>query len=87
MTVVDISPRMLALDRQVAAERKLNIQVIEASMDDLSALATASFDVVIQPAGGGEIEIFPGSRLLELSLFKPSLELAVASDGDFSIDE
>ncbi len=49
VTVVDLSPEMLALDRQVAAERGLNIRVVEASMDDLSGLARASFDVVIHP--------------------------------------
>ncbi|MEX2559304.1 MAG: class I SAM-dependent methyltransferase [Pirellulales bacterium] len=49
VTVVDISPEMLALDRQVAAERGLDIRVVEASMDDLSALETAGFDVVMQP--------------------------------------
>ncbi|HWB09397.1 MAG TPA: class I SAM-dependent methyltransferase [Pirellulales bacterium] len=49
VTVVDLSPEMLALDRQVAAERGLNVRAIEASMDDLSALADASFDVVLQP--------------------------------------
>jgi SAM-dependent methyltransferase len=49
VTVVDISPKMLALDRQVAAERGLNIRIVEASMDDLSALAAAEFDFVIQP--------------------------------------
>lgn len=49
VTVVDISPEMLALDRQVAAERGLNIRAVEASMDDLSALGTAEFEVVIQP--------------------------------------
>ena len=40
---------MLALDRQVAAERGLNIPAIEASMDDLSCFAAAEFDIVIQP--------------------------------------
>ena len=40
---------MLALDRQVAAERRLNIRVVEASIDDLSELAVAEFDLVIQP--------------------------------------
>jgi hypothetical protein len=40
---------MLALDRQVAAERGLAVRTVEASMDDLSALAAASFDIVIQP--------------------------------------
>src|SRR5487761_1666740 len=49
VTVVDISPEMLALDRQVAAERRLNVRAIEASMDDLGVLAEASFDVVLQP--------------------------------------
>jgi SAM-dependent methyltransferase len=49
VTVVDLSPEMLALDRQVAAERGLDIRLIEASMDDLGALETADFDIVIQP--------------------------------------
>jgi SAM-dependent methyltransferase len=49
VTVVDISPEMLAIDRQVAAERGLDVRTIEGSMDDLSALAAASFDLVIQP--------------------------------------
>jgi SAM-dependent methyltransferase len=49
VTVVDLSPEMLALDRQVAAERGLDIRAIEASMDDLGALEAAGFEVVIQP--------------------------------------
>jgi len=49
VTVVDISPEMLALDRQVAAERGLDVRTVEASMDDLSVLAAASFDIVTQP--------------------------------------
>ena len=49
VTVVDISADMLALDHQVAAERGLELRIVQASMDDLSALADASFDVVIQP--------------------------------------
>ena len=39
VTVVDISGEMLALDRQVAAERQLDITCIQASMDDLTGLA------------------------------------------------
>ena len=39
VTVVDISGEMLALDRQVAAERQLDITCIQASMDDLAGLA------------------------------------------------
>lgn len=49
VTVVDISAEMLALDREVAAERGFDIRVIQTSMDDLSPLAAASFEVVIQP--------------------------------------
>ena len=49
VTVVDLSPAMLALDRQVAAERRLVLETVEASMDDLSMLPAAAFDVVYQP--------------------------------------
>ncbi len=49
VTVVDLSPAMLALDRRVAAERGLTLTLVEASMTDLSGLAEASFDAVIQP--------------------------------------
>jgi ubiquinone/menaquinone biosynthesis C-methylase UbiE len=49
VTVVDISPAMLALDRQVAKERKLDVRTVEASMDDLSMLASRHFEIVIHP--------------------------------------
>ena len=49
VTVVDLSPQMLALDRQRMAEHGLTMRLVEASMDDLSPLADAGFDVVIQP--------------------------------------
>jgi SAM-dependent methyltransferase len=49
VTVVDISPEMLVLDRQVASERGFDIRAVEASMDDLAALPAAGFDIVIQP--------------------------------------
>lgn len=49
VTVVDISPKMLAVDREVASERKLNVTTIEASMDDLNMIPSSSFDIVIQP--------------------------------------
>src|SRR3954469_23733918 len=41
VTVVDISPEMLRIDREVAAERGLSIRTVEASMDDLAALRPA----------------------------------------------
>ena len=35
VTVVDLSPAMLELDRQVASERGLDMRTVETSMDDL----------------------------------------------------
>lgn len=49
VTVVDLSAAMLDLDRQVARERGIHIEILQASMDDLKALGTARFDVVIHP--------------------------------------
>jgi len=49
VTVVDLSPRMLEVDRRLAAERSLDVKAVEASMDNLSMLPEAAFDVVIQP--------------------------------------
>ena len=49
VTVVDLSPEMLAHDREMASRLALEIQTVEASMDDLSMLHDASFDLVEQP--------------------------------------
>lgn len=49
VTVVDISGAMLELDREVAAERKLHIRTIQASMDDMPMLGEGEFDIVIHP--------------------------------------
>jgi SAM-dependent methyltransferase len=49
VTVVDISPAMLEQDRRVAAERHFQIETVETSMDNLSMLGEASFDVCVQP--------------------------------------
>jgi SAM-dependent methyltransferase len=49
VTVVDISTAMLVLDRAVARERRLDLHTLEASMDDLSMLPAARFDLVIHP--------------------------------------
>lgn len=49
VTVVDISPAMLELDRVVAAERQLSVRTIEASMDHMPMLRTGEFDIVIHP--------------------------------------
>lgn len=49
VTVVDISGAMLALDREVASERGLNVRVVETSMDNLSMFKPGEFDIVSQP--------------------------------------
>jgi SAM-dependent methyltransferase len=49
VTVVDISPEMLRLDREVAAERRLDLRTVEASMDDLVMFSPGEFDIVVHP--------------------------------------
>ncbi|MFM8953571.1 MAG: class I SAM-dependent methyltransferase [Planctomycetaceae bacterium] len=49
VTVVDLSPAMLDLDRQVARERKIDLTAVQGSMDDLSMLGAGRFDLVIHP--------------------------------------
>jgi len=49
VTVLDCSPAMLALDRHVAAERRLDYAIVQGSMDDLSMFAPGRFDLVIHP--------------------------------------
>ncbi len=49
VTVVDLSEAMLELDRQVAAERRLAVRTVHASMDRLDMLADGEFDLVIHP--------------------------------------
>jgi SAM-dependent methyltransferase len=49
VTVVDISDDMLALDRAEAAKRGLTVRTCRASMDDLSMLEPASFDICEHP--------------------------------------
>lgn len=49
VTVVDLSPAMLDQDRHMAAVRGVQLRLIEGSMDDLSMLGNACFDVVMQP--------------------------------------
>lgn len=49
VTVVDLSPAMLELDRQVVLERKLSIRTVEASMDQMPMFADGEFEIVIHP--------------------------------------
>lgn len=49
VTVLDLSPEMLALDREQAEHRNVKVKDICASMTDLSQFAEAEFDIVHQP--------------------------------------
>ena len=49
VTVVDLSGAMLELDRRTAAERGFRLRLIQTTMEDLSPLREAEFDIVIQP--------------------------------------
>ena len=49
VTVVDLSSAMLDLDRQVARERRIDMEILQGSMDDLSMVAAARYDLVIHP--------------------------------------
>jgi SAM-dependent methyltransferase len=49
VTVQDNSPRQLERDRMVAARDGLDIRTLEGDMRDLSALADASFDLIVHP--------------------------------------
>ena len=49
VVVVDLSPAMLALDRQVALERRIDLEIVQTSMDDLRMFASGRFDLVIHP--------------------------------------
>ncbi|HXI50895.1 MAG TPA: class I SAM-dependent methyltransferase [Candidatus Saccharimonadales bacterium] len=49
VTVVDLSPAMLEQDRRMAVELNVSVRIVETTMTDLSMLADASFELVIQP--------------------------------------
>lgn len=49
VTVVDLSPAMLALDEREAARRGLTVRTVQGSMEDLSLFPAASFDIVHHP--------------------------------------
>jgi SAM-dependent methyltransferase len=49
VTVVDISDAMLAIDQREAGRRGYPMRLIQGTMDDLSGLNEAEFDIVHQP--------------------------------------
>jgi SAM-dependent methyltransferase len=97
VTVVDISPAMLELDRRVARERRLDLAIIEGSMDDLSMLPAAAFDIVVHPVSTCYVPdvagvfravarvVRPGGRYVSQHKSPAALQtsLAPAPDGDY----
>jgi SAM-dependent methyltransferase len=49
VTIVDSSNEMLSLDRAAAAERGVDVRLVQTSMDDLSMFAPGEFDAVVHP--------------------------------------
>ena len=49
VTVVDLSPGMLEIDREVAMQRRMDIRLIECDMCELRSLQNAEFDLVVHP--------------------------------------
>nr|MDO8114830.1 class I SAM-dependent methyltransferase [Candidatus Sigynarchaeota archaeon] len=49
VTLVDLSPKQLAIDQKVAARERLTIKTLEGDMANLSMLPDASFDLVVHP--------------------------------------
>ncbi|HME54710.1 MAG TPA: class I SAM-dependent methyltransferase [Candidatus Lokiarchaeia archaeon] len=49
VTLVDLSPKQLDIDRQVADRENLTITTIQGDMGDLSMLADNAFDLIVHP--------------------------------------
>ncbi len=49
VTVLDLSPAMLELDRQASARYRLPVRIVQGDMLDLSIFDPGAFDIVIQP--------------------------------------
>ena len=49
VTVLDLSGLMLDLDRQVARERGIDLDIVQGSMDHLDMFEPARFDLVVHP--------------------------------------
>lgn len=90
VTVVDLSGAMLELDRRVARERRLDLELVQASMDDLGMFPAGRFDLVIHPVSTCYLPdvrpVFaavarvtrPGGRYVSQHKSPPSLQAAPA---------
>jgi len=89
VTVVDLSSSMLELDRQVARERRIDMEILCGSMDDLRMLPTGRFDLVVHPVSTcylpdvgrvfGEVGRVtkPGGRYISQHKSAPSLQASI----------
>jgi SAM-dependent methyltransferase len=59
VTVVDLSEKQLAIDREIAASHDLDLKTVHADMADLVSLADDSFDLVINPCS---VNFVPDAR-------------------------
>lgn len=90
VTVVDLSGAMLELDRRVARERRLDLELVQTSMDDLAMFPAGRFDLVIHPVSTCYLPevrpVFaavarvtrPGGRYVSQHKSPPSLQAALA---------
>ena len=49
VTVLDLSAAMLELDREVARERSIDLELVQGSIDDLGMFAASRFDLIVHP--------------------------------------
>lgn len=49
VTVLDLSPEMLGLDKREAERRRLHVRTVQGSMDDLSMFGAGEFEIVHHP--------------------------------------
>jgi SAM-dependent methyltransferase len=49
VTVLDLSAAMLELDREVARDRGIDLELVQGSIDDLGMFAAGRFDLVVHP--------------------------------------
>ena len=71
VTLLDLSPDQLALDRRVARERGLELEIVEGDMLDLAGFGGRAFDLVFQPVSACYIpRVWPLYRQV-LNLLRP----------------
>lgn len=98
VTVVDISSEMLKLDDEVAEKMNFNIRTVKASMDRLTGIEDASFDIVIHPVSTCYVSdigavysevarvVRPGGIYISQHKTPTSLQSSLKPTGNYRID-